>query len=126
MGEPPLSSSVNSGANLLEYLDTTSRTELNCANERLCKGKSGSTFPGFPALRKGIALSKPLAIHLCNAHRLRPRLKGRSGNRRAGCGAQGCWLRTHLIVRRPPVDAGIVPSFTGSLIISAKATCLWS
>ena len=29
-------------------------------------------------------------------------------------------------VRRPQVDAGIVPNFTGSLIISAKATCLWS
>jgi hypothetical protein len=50
----------------------------------------------FPALRKGIALSKPLAIHLCNAYRLRSRLNQRSGNRRAGRGAQGCWLRTHL------------------------------
>jgi hypothetical protein len=90
-----LSSSVNSGGFFIEKVVTLG-AKLDCINERLCKGKSGSAFPGFPALRKGIALSKPLAIHLCNAHRLRPRLKGRLGNRRAGKCAQGCWLRTHL------------------------------
>jgi hypothetical protein len=37
--------------------------------------------------------------------------------------AVGC---ERIFVRRPPADAGIVPSFTGSLITSAKATCLLS
>jgi len=54
-----------------------------------------------------------MAIHLCNAHRLRPRLNQRSRNRRAGYCAQSCWLRTHLSregFRRALGSAGTPPS----------------
>ena len=37
--------------------------------------------------------------------------------------AVGC---ERIYREKASADAGIVPNFTGSLIISAKATCLWS
>lgn len=43
------------------------------------------------ALRKGVALFIRLAIPLCNADRIRPRLHHRPRHRRSGGGAESCW-----------------------------------
>jgi hypothetical protein len=63
-----------------------------CAKEGLCNGFNANGFLWISALQKGIAQCKAMAIDYRNAHRLRPRLNQRSGNRHPGSGVEGGWL----------------------------------
>ena len=57
--------------------------QSTCVNVRLCNESANGQFPGIFALQKGIALLVRLAIHLCNADRLRQSLNRRPGHRAA-------------------------------------------